>query len=289
MATLPEGFIQEQQRVGSMAVETDTIKGVCEKHWNLGNRPGIPRNFVQLSETQAAKIAGELDKAALECEHAWLNYLASLIDHTLVVLPRPHGPLITHGELTILVMDFIGGVAVEDLVKDGQTLSDYDATRICDAYLALRAIKPKTDELCPSQSWHLKGHIFKPFGDGGLVKSSRAEFNAYMDDRLTQAHDGNVTILPRDEIVLNHGDLSPYNIKLLDDGRVAFYDLVMALWGPRDWDLFALDASSYDYGFVEPLQRAFHEKGLELRQDRKDMYYRFMLWHARKGNSVARL
>lgn len=58
-----------------MAVKIDTIKSLCEKHWNLGIRPGIPRNFVQLSETQAAKIAGAFDKAALECEHAWPQLL----------------------------------------------------------------------------------------------------------------------------------------------------------------------------------------------------------------------
>jgi len=72
----------------------------------------------------------------------------------------------------------------------------------------------------PSGSWYLKGHIFKPFGDGGLAKSSRAKFNAYMDDRLTHAHDGDETTLPRDEIVWHHGDLSPLNVKLLDDGRM---------------------------------------------------------------------
>jgi aminoglycoside phosphotransferase (APT) family kinase protein len=109
-----------------------------------------------------------------------------------------------------------------------------------------------------------------------------------MHDRLTKAYDGNETALPRDEIAWNHGDLSPFNLKLLDDGRVAFIDLAMAFWGPPDWDLFALFICSYDRGFVEPLERAFHEKGLRLREDRKEMYLRFMIWHAQKGNAVAR-
>lgn len=186
-------------------------------------------------------------------------------------------------------MDCIGGPAVDDMLKDGKMLSDGDASRICDAYLALRcAIKPKTDELCPTGSLYLKGRIFKPFGDGGLVKSSRTEFNSYMDDRLTQAYDDEKTILPRDEIAWNHGDISPFNIKLQDDGRVAFYDFDMAIWCPPDWDLFALLASSYDHEFVAPMKAAFLKKGHELREDCKEMYKRFMFCHARMGNPVAR-
>lgn len=213
-----------------MALDTETIKSLCEKHWNLGSQPDIPKNFLQLSETQAAKIGDLIYGDDLRHEYAWLEYCAPLVDDKLVVLPKPHGPLITHGHLSILVMDFIGGVAVDDMLKDGQELSNDDASRICDAYLALRrAIKPKTDELCPSGSWCLTGHIFKPYGEGGVVKSSREEFHSYMDDRLTRAYDGDKTMFPRDEIVWNHGDLSPSNLKLLDDGRIGFYDLESAV------------------------------------------------------------
>lgn len=99
-----------------------------------------------------------LEEERLKLEYAWLEYCIPLFDGKLVVLPK-----LAHGQLTILVMDFIGG-----------TTGDHNVGRICEAFLALhRAIKPKTDELCPSGSWYLKGHIFKPCGDGGLdVRSS---------------------------------------------------------------------------------------------------------------------
>ncbi len=117
-------------------------------------RPGIRRNFLQKSNTQAAKFLILGDKAELEREYDWLEYCKPLIDPELVVLPKPHGPLITHGKLIILVMGFIGGIEVEDKLKNGQTLSDVDAGRIVDAYLALRhVVKPKGDELCPTRSF----------------------------------------------------------------------------------------------------------------------------------------
>lgn len=76
-------------------------------------------------------------KKRLRREYAWLEHCKLLVEDKLVVLPKPHGPLITHGQLTILVMDFIGGATVDDMLIDGPKLSDEDASRTCDAYLAL--------------------------------------------------------------------------------------------------------------------------------------------------------
>lgn len=276
-----------------MALDVPTIISMCEAHWNQdwnrSNRPGLYRNFLRLSHTLGAKIAGMLDREALKREYDWLEHCRPLVDSAVVVLPKPHGPLITHDELTILVMDYIEGVAVEDLVRDGKELSDNDADRISDAYIALRcALKPEADKLCPTGEWELRGRIFQPDGDGGLIMASRTEFNAYMDDRLTLAHDGRETKLPYDEVAWNNGDLSPQDIRLLDGKRVAFLDQGDALWGPYDWDAFALHFSPYDSGFVVPLLRAFDRKGITLQKDRQALYEKFMIWHAKMGGSVAR-
>ena len=272
-----------------MEIDFTAIAASCEAHWKLGNRCGIPRNFLQVSDTLAAKFTDLSERESLEREYGWLEYCRPLVDLKLVVVPQPRGPLITYGQLIILIMDFIGGQAVEDRLKDKRKLSDGDASRIVDAYLALRqAITPKGDKLCPTGSWYLQGHIFKPFGDGGLTKSSYTELKAYMEDRLTQACDGNKVVLPQDERVWIHGDLSPSNIKLLSDGRVAILDLGVAFFGPSDWEAFALRVSGYEVEFVLPMVRAFDRKGLGLREDRQAMYETFMYWHAQKGCSVAR-
>lgn len=77
--------------------DTEAIKTLCEEHWNLGNRPVIPRNFVQLSETQAAKIIGWGEEEELRREHGWLKYCTPLVvNDKLVVLPKPHNPWSAH-------------------------------------------------------------------------------------------------------------------------------------------------------------------------------------------------
>lgn len=57
--------------------------------------------------------------------------------------------------------------------------------------------------------WYLKNHIFKPFRDGGVIKSLRTEFKSYMDDRLTKVYDGEKTILPRDKIAWRYIAIQP--------------------------------------------------------------------------------
>lgn len=118
---------------------------------------------------------------------------------------------------------------------------------------------------CLTGPWPVQGHIFKPDDDGSLTMDSRLEFHKYMDDRLTQAHDGKETTLPEAEVVFNHGDLSLDNIKVVPDGRIGPLDLAMAFWGPAYWDLIALIVSPYELyelEFVAPLQKAFKRRGL---------------------------
>lgn len=69
------------------------------------------------------------------------------------------------------------------------------------------------------------------------------KFYSYLDDRLTHAYDDDKIMLSRDEMIWNHGDLSPFNLKLLDGGCVAFFILDIALWGPPDWEVFVLFAT----------------------------------------------
>lgn len=92
-----------------MVIDFTAIAASCEAHWKLGNQPGIPRNFLQISDTQAAKFTSLSGKESIEREYGWLECCRTLADSELVVVPKPLGPLITHGQLIILVMDFIGG------------------------------------------------------------------------------------------------------------------------------------------------------------------------------------
>lgn len=272
-----------------MSVNIAAISAACEAHWQRGDQLSIPRNYLRLSDGHAAKFISVEAKEELEREYSWLNYCASVVDTSCVVLPRPLGPLITTPQLVIMVMDYIGGETAEDRIMNGQELSDEDADKVADAYFYLRrAVKPKGDELCPSGSWQLRGHIFKPFGDGDTSKSSRTEFELYMNDRLTQACDGNETKLPKAEAAYVNGDLSPMDVKFLSDGRVALLDHGTAFFGPDDWDFFALLISGYDVKFVQPMLRSLERKGLRIQDDRLRLYEKFMFWHARFGGPTIR-
>lgn len=122
---------------------------------------------------------------------------------------------------------------------------------------------PKGDELCPTGPRFLKGSIFQPFREGNLTKNSRTEFREYMNDRLKRADENKKMTFPELEAAYyNHGDLSPTNIKLLPDGRVAFFDQDAAVFASCDWDVFALRFSHYDGNFAKPLIGAFEQKGL---------------------------
>jgi hypothetical protein len=185
-------------------------------------------------------------------------------------------------------MDFLPGPTVLENIEDGIPLSESDALKICDAYIALREIKPVGDELCPSGSWPIVGHVFFPDNEGGLTMNSRLEFNDYITNRLTRAHEGMVVTLPEaGEYTFNYGDLSPSNIKLLPDGRVGFCDMGMAFWGPPYWDMFALVASGYDMEFRKTLLDAFQVKGILLAEETKEKMWKLMIWHGLCGNAIA--
>ncbi|TFK43941.1 kinase-like domain-containing protein [Crucibulum laeve] len=271
-----------------MSIDLKRIKEICREHWDNKDRSG-PRNFVPVSNTLAVKMArrswGEED---LKYEHAWLEYMASNADSKRVVVPKPHGPVITHGDLNLLLMDFIHGDSIAMHLKDGHVLDKEVADKICDAYLALREIPPQPDKLCPTGWWPIRGRIFTPDNDGGLILESPLAFSEYMDDRLMQAHDGKTTALPQTEVVFNYGDLSPNSIIQLPDGRISIVDLGMALWGPTYWDLYALIICPYKEEFAAPMKKAFARRGLMIDPTTEEMLWKFTVWHFHLGNAVAR-
>ena len=231
-----------------------------------------------------------LDKEELEREYAWLEYFQSVVDPKLVVLPRPLRPLITTERLVIVVMEFIDGTTAKAKIENCKLLSDVDADRITKAYLALqKAAKPMGDKLSPpsSGSWYLNGHIFSPYTDGELIKHSWTDFKAYMDDRLTKTNEGEAMTLPEGRRAYVNGGISPYDTIFTEDGRVAFLDHEMAFFAPYDWDIFAMHISPYAQEFTIPVIKALERQGLRMREDRKEIYEKFMRWHARCGLTTA--
>lgn len=67
-----------------MAVDLKATKGLCQRHWDLGDKlgDGIPRGFLKVSDTVAVKIGATWDAEDLEIEYGWLKYLAPGVDPT---------------------------------------------------------------------------------------------------------------------------------------------------------------------------------------------------------------
>ena len=269
------------------ATAMEEIKKRCREHWAKGDREGATRNFVPISSSLAVKIAGSWGRPQLQVEHAWIRYMAARVDPSKVVVPRPYA-LIEDDPLTYLLMDNIPGETIEERLQGRSVLSDVDANTVCDAYLELRTVAPEGDQIVPGRSWPVQGHLYKPDAEGSLTVQTRQDFLAYMDDRLTRANDGVKTILPRTKYVFNHGDISPTNVKRLPDGRIAFLDFGMAVWGPDYWDAFMLTVAPYELGFVSPMRNAFDRRGLTVDPQTCQLLYEFMLWHGKVGKAVAR-
>lgn len=270
-----------------MSIDLNAIKECCQKHWDLGYRDGVCRYFVKMSDDVAVKIGTFSDVHEFTIEYEWLKYLAPRVDPTKAMVPMPLCPLVKHGRLTLLVMQYVPGRTIQQNLDDGLGFSVKDALRVCDAYLSLRAIKPKGDELYPAGPWPLRGHIFQPDSEGGLNMKSRSDFQSYMNDRLTRAHNRSTTI-PECEVVLSHGDLSPKNVMFMPDGRVGFLGLVNAVWGPAYWEHFALFASHYALSFTRPMQEALDRRGLGIDPETHLKLWKLMVWHGTRGPGLAR-
>lgn len=161
---------------------------------------------------------------------------------------------------------------------------------ICNAYLTLRTITPKGDEIYPGEnSWPVCGQIYAMDNEAGLNVTSREQFNDYMDDRLTMAYGDKKTTLPRTKVVFCYGDLSPDNEKILPDGHIGFVDFGMALWGPEYWDAFVLTIASYSDDFLGPMIKTFERRGLRVAPTVAQQLNEFMIWHSIYGKAVARL
>lgn len=62
------------KKQAATVVDTDAIKASCKESWNLGNKSGIPWDFLQLSKTQPAKMRGLGEEEALKREYTGLKY-----------------------------------------------------------------------------------------------------------------------------------------------------------------------------------------------------------------------
>lgn len=161
-----------------MAVDLKATRGLCQRHWDLGDKlgGGIHRGFLKVSDTVAVKIGATWDAEDPEIEYGWLKYLAPRVDSTKGYGAKASLPLGQHDKLTLLVIQYVPGPAIQQNLDDGHEFTNGDAMKVCEAYLTLRAIRPKGDELFPTGPWLLKGHIFQPDGEGGLKMKSRSDF-----------------------------------------------------------------------------------------------------------------
>lgn len=69
--------------------------------------------------------------------------------------------------------------------------------------------------------------------------------------------------MPLFPYVFTSGDISPYNVIRLPNGRLGLYDWEMTAWLPAWWELGALILSPYDEAkFKKALLNAFERGGI---------------------------
>jgi hypothetical protein len=102
---------------GFADVNLDEVKNLCKARFDKGEIDEEPLNFVQISDVLTVKIAGIWGANQLDVKYAWLNHLVPLVDDTKVVIPRPWGPPIKHGNMTLLLMDNIPGMTVAQYLQ----------------------------------------------------------------------------------------------------------------------------------------------------------------------------
>jgi Phosphotransferase enzyme family len=230
--------------------------------WGESNLKNGGKNHFFLSQNS---IIGKVSfsRQGLEAERAWLTYLRSYADPTKVELPLPIGPVVEDSGFYCLYLRVIRGHTLEQWIEAKGSLSEEIADAVTDAYLALRAV-PLTgdDHVVPwGLEWPVMGQVFTTDNEAEYVVSKRSQFYAMMDERFRIAMGGDVK-LPRRKAAFAHGDISPTNILLTSNHRIAILDFGMSAWLPEYWDAYNLTRDRYAPGFLGPIRKAFAKKGI---------------------------
>jgi hypothetical protein len=232
--------------------------------WLKSNRENGPRNYFSWDK---GRIIGKVSfsQASLIAEHAWLSYLHSQVDRTRVEIPHPIGSVVEDSGYFCLYLKVIPGQTLVQWINVNGTLTDELARKVTDAYVALRAIPPSPNQhIIPGGlEWPVMGQIFNEDNDAECVVSTRNQFYEMMDERFRVAI-GPHAKLPRANIAFSHGDISPTNVILTPDNRIAFLDFGMSAWLPEYWDAYNLSRDQYitTPGFLDPIRKAFAAKGV---------------------------
>jgi len=222
------------------------------------------KNHFFLNKSVIGKVSHS--KLALEAERAWLTYLRSNVDRAKVELPLPLGPVVEESGFCCLFLRVIEGYTLEQWIEAKGSLSEEIADNVADAYLALRAVPPTGDDhVVPlGLKWPVTGQVFGWDNEAEYVVSKRSQFYAMMDERVRIAACGDVNELPRRKIAFAHGDISPTNILLTSNHRIAFLDFEMSAWLPDYWDAYNLTRNQYANPprFLDPIRKVFAKKGI---------------------------
>lgn len=227
------------------------------------------RNFKVLVDadgkesTFAIKMSMNFGCSTLRIELSILNYLSDNIKSNNFVTSKGYG-LIDDGLWELLVMEFLEGETVWEIMKKGQrSLSNKDADDIAAAYVELRtSLSLESSKLTPYGGWNPLGHVFPFDNDGGRYLEDRRDFESFMCIRLENAGIS-LADMPLFPYVFTSGDISPYNVKRLPDGRLGLFDWDMTAWLPAWWELGALILSPYDEAkYKKPLLNAFERRGI---------------------------
>jgi serine/threonine protein kinase len=237
------------------------------------------KNYFFLNKNIIGKVS--FCKEALEAEHAWLTYLRSNVDRTKVELPLPLGPVVEESWRYCLFLRVIEGYTLEQWIEAKGPLSEEIADNVADAYLALRAVPPTGDDhaVPGGLEWPVVGHVFGWDNEAEYTVSKRSQFYAMMDERFRAATGGNVK-LPRTKVAFAHGDISPTNILLTSNHRIAFLDFGMSAWLPDYWDAYNLTRNQYHKppGFLDPIRKAFAKKGISIDDNTRILLQIFDNW-----------
>lgn len=86
-----------------MAVNTEVIKLYAKSIGTWASNLAFKKTFFNYPRVKQPRSRILSEEEGLRREYARLEYCTPLVDDKLIVLPKPHGPLIIHGQLTILV------------------------------------------------------------------------------------------------------------------------------------------------------------------------------------------
>ena len=244
-----------------------------EDLWVQSNRRHGGKNYFYLDE---GRVIGKVASSSvnLEAEHAWLTYLQPLVNTKRVVIPEPIGPVVHDDSRSCMYLRVIPGQTLEQWIEKNGPLTDEIARRIADAYMALReagAPDIRNDYLIPGGlEWYVKGHAFNQDNEAECQLSTFTEFKNMMNERF-RVGVGPKAALPAAPRAFAHGDLSPTNILLTEDNRIAIIDFGFSAWLPEYWDAYMLSTEPYwrPEGFLEPIRKALKEKGIWLHEDDK--------------------